>query len=424
MKTIQHPLAETSTDEIDLFALIQSLWQQKKLILGTTCVVGALALGYAMLAPREYQASTVLRPAAINELDALNRSEVYKLPPTEALLKVGAALDSYETRFNFFESHLELFEPLQKKGVTLEQSFEIFNRDAINLIQPDPKKQDSLSPFLKLEMTYPESVDGVKILNGFVEYAINNQRAQIGADLKVIINNRLRELEEKIDAARSGYKSDKEGKIATLIETDTLERAKLKDELQALRLQLKTERESRIAQLSEAISIARSLGITRPTTPSAMSDAGKGSTQVMRTEITSQSIPLYFMGTQALEAERAALLKRTSDDFTDKRISTIGKKLQMLEVNRQVEQLAKRSNEDLFLKNIEPLRAEVVRLGNLNTDMSKLGIVSIDRKAQTPASPSKPKKALIVGLGLILGCLLGLGIATVRFLVVSRRVAS
>ena len=424
MKTIQHPLAETSTDEIDLFALIQSLWQQKKLILGTTCVVGALALGYAMLAPREYQASTVLRPAAINELDALNRSEVYKLPPTEALLKVGAALDSYETRFNFFESHPELFEPLQKKGVTLEQSFEIFNRDAINLIQPDPKKQDSLSPFLKLEMTYPESVDGVKILNGFVEYAINNQRAQIGADLKVIINNRLRELEEKIDAARSGYKSDKEGKIATLIETDTLERAKLKDELQALRLQLKTERESRIAQLSEAISIARSLGITRPTTPSAMSDAGKGSTQVMRTEITSQSIPLYFMGTQALEAERAALLKRTSDDFTDKRISTIGKKLQMLEVNRQVEQLAKRSNEDLFLKNIEPLRAEVVRLGNLNTDMSKLGIVSIDRKAQTPASPSKPKKALIVGLGLILGCLLGLGIATVRFLVVSRRVAS
>ena len=424
MKTIQHPLAETSTDEIDLFALIQSLWQQKKLILGTTCVAGALALGYAMLAPREYQASTVLRPAAINALDALNRSEVYKLPPTEALLKVGAALDSYETRFSYFESHQELFKPLQKKGVTLEQSFEIFNRDAINLIQPDPKKQDSLSPFLKLEMTYPESVDGVKILNGFVEYAINNQRAQIGADLKVIINNRLRELEEKIDAARSGYKSDKEGKIATLIETDTLERAKLKDELQALRLQLKTERESRIAQLSEAISIARSLGITRPTTPSAMSDTGKGSTQVMRTEITSQSIPLYFMGTQALEAERAALQKRTSDDFTDKRISTIGKKLQMLEVNRQVEQLAKRSNEDLFLKNIEPLRAEVVRLGNLNTDMSKLGIVSIDRKAQTPVSPSKPKKALIVGLGLILGCLLGLGIATVRFLVVSRRVAS
>ena len=225
MKTIQHPLAETSTDEIDLFALIQSLWQQKKLIAGTTAAVGALALGYAFLAPSVYQASTVLRPAAINELDALNRSEVYKLPPTDALLKVGSALDSYETRLNYFEAHQELFKPLEKKGISLEQSFEIFNRDAINLTQPDPKKPDSLSPFIKLELTYPDNVDGVKILNGFVEYAINNQRAQIGADLKVIINNRLRELEEKIDAARSGYKSDKEGKIATLVESDTLQRA-------------------------------------------------------------------------------------------------------------------------------------------------------------------------------------------------------
>ncbi|WP_048364794.1 Wzz/FepE/Etk N-terminal domain-containing protein [Pseudomonas weihenstephanensis] len=421
MKTIQHPLAETSPDEIDLFALIQSLWQQKKLIAGTTAAVGALALGYALLAPSVYQASTVLRPAAINELDALNRSEVYKLPPTDALLKVGSALDSYETRLNYFESHQELFKPLEKKGISLEQSFEIFNRDAINLTQPDPKKPDSLSPFIKLELTYPDNVDGVKILNGFVEYAINNQRAQIGADLKVIINNRLRELEEKIDAARSGYKSDKEGKIATLVESDTLQRAKLNDELQALRLQLKIERESRIAQLSEAISIARSLGITRPTTPSAMSDAAQGSSRVMRTEITSQNIPLYFMGTQALEAERTALLKRTSDDFSDKGISNIGKKLHMLEVNRQVEMLGKRANEDLFLKNIEPLRAEVVRLGNLNTDMGKLGLVSIDRKAQTPISPIKPKKALIIALGLVLGCLLGIAIASTRYLISRRR---
>ena len=137
-------------------------------------------------------------------------------------------------------------------------------------------------------------------------------------------------------------------------------------------------------------------------------------------------LPRYAQSLQQfthVAKQRAALLKRTSDDFTDKRISTIGKKLQLLEVNRQVEQLGKRSNEDLFLKNIEPLRAEVVRLGNLNTDMSKLGIVSIDRKAQTPISPIKPKKALIVGLGLIFGCLLGIGIATGRFLIARRREA-
>lgn len=201
-----------------------------------------------------------------------------------------------------------------------------------------------------------------------------------------------------------------------------MQRAKLKDELKALRLQLRTERDDRIAQLNEAISIASSLGIVHPTTPSAMADAAQGSSSsVMRTEITSQSIPLYFMGTKALQAERAALLKRTSDDFTDKKISDIGRQLQLLEVNRQVEMLTKRSNEDLFLKNIEPLRAEVVRLGNLRTDMSHLGLVNIDRKAQTPISPIKPKKAIIVILGLFLGGLLGMGIATARYFQGRRR---
>ena len=340
------------------------------------------------------------------------------------MLKVGSGLDSYETRLSYFRDHQDLFQPLEKKGISLEQSFELFNRDAINLVLPDPKRADSLSPFIKLELTYPDTINGVEILNGFVEYAINSQREQIGADLKVIINNRLRELDEKITAARSAYRSDKQAKIAGLTETDTVQVAKLKDELQALRLQLKTERESRIAQLNEAISIATSLGITNPTTPSAMADAAAGSSsRLMRTEITSQTLPLYFMGTKALQAERAALLKRTSDDFTDKRVSDIGRELNLLEVNRQVEMLGKRMNEDLFLKNIEPLRAEVARLGNLKTDMSHLGLVSIDRKAQTPMYPIKPKKVLIVGFALVLGLLLGLGLATARYFTTRRQKA-
>jgi len=57
----------------------------------------------------------------------------------------------------------------------------------------------------------------------------------------------------------------------------------------------------------------------------------------------------------------------------------------------------------------------------MNTDMSALGLVSIDRKAQTPVSALKPKKALTIVLGLFLGGLLGLGITTVRYFNVRRR---
>ncbi|WP_338487009.1 GNVR domain-containing protein [Pseudomonas trivialis] len=400
---------------------MHAVWRQKKLVLGCALLTGVLGAGYAFLAPKTYEVSSVLRPAAINELDALNRSEVYKLPPADALAKVGAQLDSYEARLGFFRSHEQLFTAFQKPGQSLEQSFEDFNRNSVNLILPDPKKSDSLSSYIRLELQYPSDVDGVAILNGFVDYAIASEREQVGADLKVIVNNRLNELKGKIDAARANYETEKESKIAKLLEDDRLKRARLQDELSALRLQMKMERTNRLAELAEAISIAKSMGIKTPTTPSSMADASRsGSSQVMRTEVNNQQIPLYFLGTEALEAERTALQQRTSDDFTNPRIAQIGKELQLLETNREVEVLRKRGNEDIFLQDVEPLRAEVARLRNLNIDMSNLKLVTVDRRAQEPLAPIKPKKAIILAVSLIAGLALGMLIALIRHLISSR----
>lgn len=419
------PLNSPATsDEIDLFELFQAIWRQKKLIVGCTILAGILGTGYALLAPKTYEVSSVLRPAAINELDALNRSEVYKLPPADALEKVGAQLDSYGARLGFFKSHEELFKAFQKPGRSLEQSFEDFNRNSINLILPDPKKSDSLSSYVRLEMQYPAGVDGVAILNGFVDYAVAAEREQVGADLKVIVNNRLTELRGKIDAARANYDTEKESKIATLLEADRVKRARLQDELSGLRLQMKMERTDRLAELAEAISIAKSMGIKKPTTPSSMADTTRaGSSQVVRTEISNQKIPLYFLGTEALEAERTALQQRTSDDFTNSRIAEIGKELQLLETNREVEVLQKRGNEDIFLQDVEPLRAEIARLKGLNIDMSNLKLVSIDRRAQEPLTSIKPKKSLIVAVSLVVGLFLGVLAALIRHFVLTHRKA-
>lgn len=72
--------------EVDLFTLFQAVWNKKSIIIATSALCGIAALGYAYFVTPEYQVSSILRPAAINELDALNRSGVYTLPPKEALL--------------------------------------------------------------------------------------------------------------------------------------------------------------------------------------------------------------------------------------------------------------------------------------------------------------------------------------------------
>lgn len=415
------PLLSPS-DEIDLVALVKGIWQQKMLVLLMTFVVGFIAAAYAFLATPEFQVSSILRPAAINELDALNRSEIYKLPPGDALIKVGAALESYDTRLGFFKENQKLFKEFERPGRTLEQSFEEFNRNSISLILPDAKRANSLSAYIKLEMNYPEGVDGVSILNDFIEYAISSERQHISADIDVIVKNRLAELSGKLEAARTSYNTTKEAKIASLQESDALKRAQLRDELKALRNQLRTQRSNRMDQLSEAIGIAKTLGIRKPTTPSSLGDADRtSSATVMRTEVNGQQIPLYFMGVEALEAERSALAVRKSDDFVEGRIAQISKELQLLQANREVEVLTQRKNDDLFLAGVEPLRAEVVRLRNLNIDMANLKLVAIDKQALEPLSPLKPKKSLAIALGLMVGLLLGLVLASIRYAIHVRR---
>lgn len=409
-------------DEIDLFAMMQSIWKQKKLIAATALVMGAIAGAYAFLATPEYEVSTLLRPAALNDLDALNRTEVYSLPPGKALVRVGASLDSYDTRLSYFRANPKLFDAFGRPGQSPEQVFDEFNRDSLKLVQPAPQKADLLSAYIGLEMRYPKGVEGDEILNGFVQYAIENERKQIADDLKVIISNRLSEVDTKLNAARAAYDAAKEGKIAALLEADNLKRAQLQDELKALRVQLKVRREDRIAQLDEAISIARSLGLKKPSTPSSMASEGELGSNIIRTEVNNQQIPLYFMGTDALEAERKALRQRTSDDFADPRVAQIRKELLLLNTNREVEVLNQRKNEEVFLSDIAPLKAERVRLSSISTDMRGLSLVNVDRLALEPANPASPKKTLVVGLGLMLGGILGIILALLRHFLLAHRV--
>ena len=412
----QQPL-RTHRYKIHAVQLIGALWKQKNLIIAITLLAGLIGLAYAFLAPRYYTVQSVLRPAAIKDLDELNHLGIYALSPRQALAQVGAALESYENRLGYFRENQPLFSELAQPARTLEQTFEAFNDDAFKLLKPDAKQPETMTPFVGIELTYPASLDGVAVVNGLVQYSIDAVRKQIKADLETLIDNRLSQLDKNMAAARAAYEASKEVRIAQLSEADALKRAQLNDELSALRQQLRTRRNNRINQLDEAIAIATSLGIRKPTTPSSLGASevtGQGS--VIRTEVNNQQIPLYFMGSDALEAERKALRARRSDDFTEPRIAQIARELKLLEHNRQIEVLESRENEDLFLKDLAGWREEAARLRSLQFDAGSLKLVAIDQRAVEPRQPIKPKKALIVALALVLGGMLGVFVALVRYL--------
>jgi len=412
---VQQPTSPN--DEIDLVELFRALWRQKVLIVGITLLVTALAACYAFLATPYFETRTYLRPVPQSNLDQLNETGIYKLTPEEAINRVASGLSSYDNRLDFFMNNQELFPNIRDDSDRLEQAFAEFNEESFEMLFPDPKRTDNRSAFVGLKLTYPEGVAGASVVNAFVAFVLDLERREIAEDVESLISNRLASLEMYIEAQRANYNASKEAKIATLLENDALKRAQLQDELSTLRDELKTRRTNRIQQLNEAISIAESLGIRKPTSPTAMSDSARGNTQVIRTEVTNRETPLYFMGTEALTAERDALVGRKSDDFIEPRIAEIQSELAMLENNREVEILRSREGEDLYLSNLAESREEAARLKGIKLDTDRLRLVRLDQPALESSNPVKPKKAMILALGLVLGGMIGVFVALVRSLV-------
>lgn len=402
-------LPGASPSEIDLVQLFQQLWASKWLIALIAALATAAALAYALLAVPTYQVDVLLRPIQTKALEAVNVNGLYALTPREALDRVGNELAAYSGRLEYFEAHPELFQQLNAEGLSPEQA------DAFSMQQADLKKDPQAAPFFRLSMQYPQGMDGAAILNGMLASTIENERQRILDDLQARIDGRLQFLEQDIEGKRASYQATKEGKIARLLEADSIRRAGLEDELKALRGRLKMVRDSRIQQLNEAIQIATRLGIVKPTTPGALGEVGQdGSRSVFRTEVNNQQIPLYFMGVDALTAERDTLLKRKGDDFTEPRVAKIQQELKQLENNREVQYLQARKGEERFFENIDKLRGEQARLKTLKASELKIELVRIDQKASTPLKPIKPRKALVVALGLLGGLVFGVLVALVR----------
>ncbi|MEQ9724927.1 Wzz/FepE/Etk N-terminal domain-containing protein [Pseudomonas sp. WHRI 8822A] len=414
----QVPTARSQNDEIDLGELMRALWERKKLIIGIAAVVTLLSVAYALLATKYYRTQSILRPVAMNVLDELNASGLYELTPEEALQRVGAGISSYEYRLEYFNANQELFGPdAMSDGQTAEQALNQIIED-LEILRPDPNRPDGSFSYVGLAYTYPWGVKGADIVNGLIEYVIQRERTALAEDVEVVIRNRLAKLEQRMAAERAAYQADKQAKIASLSEADALKRAQLEDELNSLRKELRTRRDNRIAQLNEAIVIAKSLGIEKPSTPSTLADSAtvSGSGNVIRTEVNNQQIPLYFMGTEALEAERNALQKRRSDEFTEPRIAEIQADLRLLEQNREVELLKQRADEDVYIENYAKWSQEAAELKGLNLNLSALQLVNIDRQAIYPRTAVKPKRVLVVALGAVLGIMLGLFVALISVL--------
>lgn len=178
---------------------------------------------------------------------------------------------------------------------------------------------------------------------------------------------------ELIDRAAEASEQDMQLNVSS--ELDIRIRS-IERRIASLRSTAQQRREDRIAILKEALIVAKAVGMDSPQVT-----AGRTSSNEELSEFIDGSLT-YMRGAKAIEAEMKVLEARQSDDPF------------IPELRSSQEQLS-------FLKTIE------VQPGNVS-------VFTLDSAAEVPETPIKPKKTLIVALGLVLGGMLGIFIALVR----------
>lgn len=144
--------------------------------------------------------------------------------------------------------------------------------------------------------------------------------------------------------------------------------------IDSLRDTAKARREDRIIQLREALTVAEAVGLEK--TPVISGQVVEQLSAFMDGSL------MYMRGSKALKAEIQALESRVSDDP--------------------------------FIPTLRTLQEQQRLFNSLSINPEKVAVFRQDGAVETPDTPVRPKKALVMAIGLVLGGMLGIFLALIR----------
>lgn len=408
-------------DEIDLFELFETLWKQKLLITLITLVVTAVGTAYALLAPKQYQASVSLLAPPAGTLKPLTSLPLYDEVASQSLIRdlaIQMNLPSFRLAFiNQIQAHAESLYP---GDTDTEHLKALSDRLAIS---PQEEKNDSPSLFpYTLTFLAPAPDDAVAELNRFVIAASDALISEIRQRYNLAVFNEQRQIQRRIDLLEKKMREERMNEIVRLQEAQELKLKELTDALAERKQYYKARLQDKISALEEAYAIANTLNITEPV---GLNQLGRSTARQVEiiADISNRAEPLYLRGTRLLGAELDKLRARPDDFYADEKIRELEAQIAYMDRNRKVETLLARESDHPFSEEIRSLKTRAVTL-EAEQFPDDFAINFMPSPAVADPAPVSPKKLLIVALSAILGGMAGIIIALIRSAVIHRRQAS
>ena len=297
------------SDEIDLIALIEILWNRKWFIALVTGLAVIAGYGFHKVLNRSVTASlsiSQLNPAEISSFDALNKLElVNELNPSNLLELYYGYLSSYDNAKSLFLSRKLNNENLE--GEELRQAVMRYASYAIKTSIKRPRRMiDTFMPSIQIEIRNNNKDELKPMLDSLVSWASDQTKDTLALQFAAAIENKEKQREYEIERVHT--------KIEGLTEKYYAEK---QDQIEGLNNRIATLREiyaerkaDQIVQLQEQAEIARSLGIAKPV--EANYDILPDNAVI--TQFSTAGQPLYLSGYLALDNQVKLQLARKNDD--------------------------------------------------------------------------------------------------------------
>ena len=370
-------------DEIDLFDLAGKLFNQKLLILSIAALITLLAVTVALVLPKSYTAQATVNLPSSGSLSAWN-SKVDQLAYISSssspagntmILEEDAGIEALRLNpEDSFDTFLQYLTSPATKKYTLEHS---------ELSDSTPGKkspQELQAQYAKLERQLSISTARNETRT---KISYSNADPELSA---LLINDYI------ISYAEQQYRE-------SLIKLFNTKKDSIKEQLllqiRTLESSFKATNHVELAQVKEALLQARAEGIQElrvdEITPTVINNAR------------------YLLGENLLESKVQALQNR------EKQYNYFALP------NSQPLEDKPFSEYKPYIVGVSELVLQLNQLTKLSIDLQSFRPYTLEQSAEIPAFPSKPKKTLIVAIGLMLGLMLGVFAALLKIAIQGRK---
>ncbi|WP_454784951.1 Wzz/FepE/Etk N-terminal domain-containing protein [Legionella sp. WA2024007413] len=407
----QYLLMHQQTDDrsyIDFFSLLSALIKKRVFIAGVTALCTLCAILAAFLLPKTYEVkSNIVEPYPYQFQKLIINTDL-DIPGRLLFKKFVKRLSKKSNIISFLKENNLVIPKDQETQISKEKRVHLLNKAAenykvfvINHFKGDLKdnfKDNSQEAEL---VTLSRKLD-LQARDNKAYLAYTNQKVleNIISTQKEIIQSKVIKLTETIHTRIGNVTASRNNEIKRLIEQQNLSIAQLNNNINALTKRDQRDRQIRLQELNQALQTAQLLGITYPNqfqeikNPNVVVDVG------------SNRKDLYLKGTTYLKKEIAHLKENTHTLKYEKKLSILQEKIDILKNNATITALRERKDDTPYTNTIEKLQAELKHLNSLNFDVSGVNLYAMDGQPLVDSKPIKPKKGLIIALGLMMGFLL------------------